>query len=127
VRPFFFVEFSQAGKQLEVQTKSLAVQTASLMEGLEVQKQQTALLRETLEQQKKQNEQFEQTARKLNDVMLSQEASIKGHTEKKVEELRGRIAEAFVTQAKWLIIISGILVIVMIVLVAGARYLSGKP
>jgi chromosome segregation ATPase len=74
---------------LEAQTKSLEAQTAALRTDLGFQSQQTELLRGTLAQQRKQNEQFEQTARALNQVVVSQEASINGHTAKIGEELRG--------------------------------------
>jgi chromosome segregation ATPase len=79
---------------LEAQTKSLEAQTAALKTGLEAQYQQTELLRETLAQQRRQSEQFEQAARALNQIVQSQELSIKGHTEKIREELKGRVGDA---------------------------------
>lgn len=101
---------------LDLQTKSLAVQTASLMEGLEVQKHQTALLRETLEQQKRQSEQFEQTARALNQVVHSQEARINGHTTKVMAELKERMEAATYSQVKWLIIVGASVLFVLTLL-----------
>jgi hypothetical protein len=102
--------------QLEAQTKSLEAQAAALLTGLEVQKQQTALLRETLVQQKKESEQFELTARNLNGVVLSQEASINGHTEKIREDLKGRIGAANGV-INWLIIVNILLIFVVAVFV----------
>jgi chromosome segregation ATPase len=101
---------------LEEQAKSLAAQTTALMEGLEAQKQQTALLRETLVQQKKQSEYFEQTARNLNGVVLSQEASINGRTEKIREDLKGRIGAAN-RLVNWLIVFNIVLIFVVVVFV----------
>ena len=101
---------------LEAQTKSLEAQTAGLMAGLDVQKQQTDLLRETLVQQKKQSEYFEQTARNLNGVVLSQEASINGRTEKIREDLKGRIGAAN-RLVNWLIVFNIVLIFVVVVFI----------
>jgi len=108
-------------RSLEAQTRSLEAQTAALMKGLEVQTQQTEILRQTLVQHKKQSEQFEQTARALNLVVVSQEASINGHTAKIREELKGRIGAAN-GLINWLIIVN----ILLIVVVALFVYLVNK-
>jgi hypothetical protein len=102
--------------ELQAQTKSLESQTAALMLALEFQKQQTELLHETLVQQKKQSEQFDQTARSLNQVMQSQEARINGYTAKIGEELRGRMEASSYSQVKWLIVVGASLLFVMALL-----------
>jgi hypothetical protein len=103
--------------QLEAQTKSLAVQTASLMEGLEIQKQQTAFLRETLAQQKKLTEQVEQTVSVLREMVHSQPAIINGHTAKMMQEMKGRLEAATYSQVKWLLIVGSALLFVLAFLV----------
>jgi hypothetical protein len=95
------------------------------MAGLEVQKQQTDLLRETLVQQKKQNERFEQTARTLNEVVQSQEASTNGHTAKIREELKGRIGAAN-GLINWLLVFN-IMLIVIVALFVYAVNRSNTP
>jgi hypothetical protein len=84
---------------------ALEAQTAMLTSSLEAQKQQTELLRDTLVQQKRHSEQFEQTARALNQVVLAQEASINGHTTKKAEDLRVCIGSLSVGLVAWLVIV----------------------
>ena len=101
---------------LEAQTKSLEAQTLGLMLGLEVRKQQTELLRETLEQQKRQSEQFEQTARALNQVVHSHAARLNGHTAKIKEDLKGRIGSAN-GLINWLIVVNVLLIFVVAVFV----------
>ncbi len=83
----------------------LEAQTAALTTGLQAQKQQTELLRETLVQQKKESEQFEHTARALNQVVLSQEDGISRHMTKKAEELKNGMETAHTSLVIWLIIV----------------------